>query len=116
MRFARQEHGEGQQQKRLTKNGESHVDRAGALLFGVVRKSEQAIGRNAGERIDEIEGDKVTGDEDTNVAGHGEKPGKAEAAIWLVVAPEGGADHDPKQGSDREEHCAGWIEAERKAQ
>ena len=81
MRLARHQHCESQQQKRLAENRESHIDGACAFAFGVVRKGEQAIGRNADQRVDEIKGDEVAGDEYTDVAGHGEKPGKAEAVV-----------------------------------
>ena len=95
---------------------EGHVDRAGAPVFGVVRKGEQAVGRDADQGIEQIEGDEIAGDEHAEAADHGQQPAHAEALVRRAAAPDGGGDDDPEQGRDSEQQRAGRIEAKREAE
>lgn len=46
----------------------------------------------------------------------GEQPGHAEAVVRPAIAPNGGADGDPEQGSHGEKQSAGGIEAKGEAE
>ena len=94
----------------LAGDGECHIDRAGAPLFAILGEREQAVGGNADERVEQVEGDKITGDEDTDIAAHGEEPGNPKSVVRSAIVPQGGSDDDPEQGCDHKDQRAGCIE------
>ena len=74
VRLARGEHDEGDQQDRFAEQRERHIDAAGAARPGVFVMRDEVIGGDADQRIDEIEGQKIGGDEDAETAGHRQEP------------------------------------------
>ena len=62
-RLARSQHDEGDQEHRLTEQRERHIDGAGSARRGVLVMRNEVIGGDADERVDEVEGQKIGGDE-----------------------------------------------------
>ena len=109
---------EGEQQQRLAQNREGHVDAARPLRRGRVAIGDENVGRDADERIDEIECEEIGGDEDAETAGHREEPRDREAPAWpaLGASKSGRAGDDPQDRREREQQRARQIEPEAQAQ
>ena len=116
--FARSEQREGHQQQRFAENGEGHVDGARALRRGRAVTHDELIGRDADERVDEIEGEEIGGDENPETARHRQQPRDGEAPVRPAsrTCENRGADNDPQQRGDREQERARQIEPEAQAQ
>ena len=73
-RLAGRKHDEGDQKHRLADERERHIDPAGATRRGLLVMRDEVIGGHADQRIDEIESQKVGGDEHAETTGHRQQP------------------------------------------
>ncbi len=118
-RLACRKQHEGDQKEGLAKQRERHIDVAGALGRGVFVLRDQVIGRNADERINEIEGQQVRGNENAETAGQRQQPADRETRrIGLAAHIRNGenSSEDPNQRGGGKQHCARRIEPKAHAQ
>ena len=112
--LAGRERHEAHQQERLAQHGEGHVDTAGTLRCGiVVVMHDQSIGRQADQGEEEIEAQKVGGDEDAETAGQGQQPAHGEARAVRLAAQVGegiDAGRAPEQRRDAQQDRARPVE------
>jgi len=75
---------------------------------------DEPIGGDADQRIDEIEGQEIGGDENAETARHREEPRDREAflRLFFFAQEHGGADDDPQNRGGREQKRARQIEAQ----
>ena len=85
VRLARGEHGEGEEEKGFAQDGEGHVDAPCPRCRRRRIEREHAVGRDADQRVDEIEREEVVGDEHAEAADHGEQPGHRRARLGPFV-------------------------------
>ena len=119
VRLARRQHDEGDQQHRLAEQRKRHIDAARAARCGLLVMRDKVIGGHADQRVDEVEGQKVGGDEHAETAGHREQPRDRKAVGVrppLPFAESEEADDEPDERRREEQQAAGLIEPEAHAQ
>ena len=119
VRLARRQHDEGDQEHRLAEQRKRHIDGAGAERAWLLVMRDKVIGGDADERINEVESQKVGGDEHAETACHGQQPGnrKAVGVRPALPFPESEeADDEPDERRRSEQQAARLIERETDAQ
>ena len=116
--LAGREHAEREEKEGLAEDGEGHVDAPGARGLRRRIEGEHAIGRDADQRVDQVERDEVVGDEHAEAADQGKEPGNRYARLGAFgpVEEGAGADRDPQKRRDREQQRGRQVEAQAELQ
>ena len=113
VRLARRQHDEGDQQHRLAEQRKRHIDAAGAARARLLVMRDKVIGGDADQRIDEVESQKVGGDEHAETAGHGQQPGNREAVGVRPALPFPESEEADDEPDERRRERAAGRQADR---